>query len=65
MWSLIIVSMSVLFVAVVTWLSYFLGKTKADNAMTAGTIGFFLSFLPPLALIYLVILSLKEDTGTV
>lgn len=65
MWSLIIVSMSILFVSVVTWLSYFLGKTKSDNAKVAGAIGFFLSFLPPLALIYLVILSLKEDVDTV
>ncbi|MBU3004707.1 hypothetical protein [Paraglaciecola arctica] len=65
MWTIIIAITSLLFIATVTWLSYYLGRTKTDNPMAAGVVGFLVSFVPPVALIYLVILSLKEEVGTV
>ncbi len=65
MWNGLLVTAFVLFAATVTLISYRLGLTKSDNARVAALIGFLLSFLPPLALIYLVVLSLKEDAATV
>lgn len=55
----------VAFVAVITWLSFRLGKTKTENPTTAAVIGALLSLLPPFALIYVVVLSLKEDVAIV
>lgn len=54
-----------IFVTCMTVVSYKLGLTKTENARLSGWIGFLLSFLPPLALIYLVVLSLKDDAATV
>jgi len=65
MWSVLLLVFFVLFISVVTWLSYFLGQTKTENAKVSGIIGFLLSFIPPLGLIYLVILSLKDEVSTV
>jgi Na+-driven multidrug efflux pump len=65
MWNVILVGAFALFAATVTLVSYRLGLTKTDNARVAGLIGFLLSFLPPLALIYLVVLALKQDTAIV
>ena len=52
MWAYIVVALVVVYIAVVTWGSYKLGVAKTDNPKRAAMIGFFLSFLPPLALIY-------------
>jgi len=65
MWAMFLIVFFILFISVVTWLSYFLGQTKTENAKVSGAIRFFLSFIPPLALIYLVILSLKDEVSTV
>jgi hypothetical protein len=65
MWSLILVSAFLLFATAVTLISYRLGLTKTDSARAAALIGLLLSFLPPLALIYLAFLSLKEDVAIV
>lgn len=46
-------------------LSYKLGVNKTENPKRAAIIGFLLAFLPPLALIYLVILLLKNDSEIV
>lgn len=65
MWMIIIAVMCLLFVSTVTWLSYYLGRTKTENPVASGVIGFLLSFLPPFGLIYLIILSLKDEVATV
>jgi len=65
MWIIILTIIFVFFVSTVTWLSYYLGRTKTENPNITGLIGFFLSFVPPIGLIYLVILSLKEEVATV
>lgn len=65
MWVIIIVIMCLLFISTVTWLSYTLGCTKTENPMASGVIGFLLSFIPPIGLIYLIILSLKDEVTTV
>lgn len=65
MWVILIVIMCIFFVSTVTWLSYYLGRTKTENPIASGVTGFVLSFVPPLGLIYLVILSLKDEVTTV
>lgn len=65
MYSLILPIAFSVFVIAVTGLSYHLGRTKTDNPRVAAGIGLVLAFLPPFALIYLVILALKEDVGIV
>jgi hypothetical protein len=65
MWVTILTLIFIFFVSTVTWLSYYLGCTKTENPVISGVIGFFLSLVPPLGLIYLIILSLKEEVTTV
>lgn len=65
MFSWIITVAFLVFITVVTVLSYRLGRTKSESANVAAVIGFLLSFIPPFALIYLIVLSLKEDAATV
>jgi hypothetical protein len=65
MWIIMIAIMCLLFVSTVTWLSYYLGCSKTENPVASGVIGFLLSFVPPLGLIYLIILSLKDEVATV
>jgi hypothetical protein len=65
MWVIVIGIMFLLFVSTVTWLSYYLGRTKTENPVASGVIGFLLSFIPPIGLIYLIILSLKDEVTTV
>ena len=65
MWVMIIAIMCLLFISTVTWLSYHLGCTKTENPVASGVIGFLLSFIPPVGLIYLIILSLKDEITTV
>ncbi|ALO44347.1 hypothetical protein [Pseudoalteromonas phenolica] len=48
-------------VIVIGILSYYLGKRKTNTPKIATLIGALLSFIPPLGLIYLVILVLKND----
>ncbi|MCH2057113.1 MAG: hypothetical protein MK214_11030 [Thalassotalea sp.] len=48
-------------VIVIGILSYYLGKRKTNTPKIATLIGVLLSFIPPLGLVYLVILVLKND----
>lgn len=54
-----------LFLFFVTITSYKLGQVKTDRPKLCAVIGFLLAFFPPLALVYLVVLKLKEDTSLV
>lgn len=65
MWVIIFSLLFLLFVSTVTWLSYYLGRTKTENPIATSVIGFLLSFIPPIGLIYLIILTLKEEVTTV
>lgn len=65
MWFIFITLMFLLFVSTVTWLSYYIGCNKTENPVAAGAIGFLLSFIPPLGLIYLIILSLKDEVSAI
>jgi len=47
-----------------TVLIYFLAKKKTQTPVIATVIGFLLSLLPPIGLIYLVVLVLKNDIDT-
>ncbi|MDT0594936.1 hypothetical protein [Glaciecola petra] len=49
------------FVTTITWMSYQLAEAKAMNPVSAGAIGFFLSLLPPIGLIFVAYLALKEE----
>ena len=44
-----------------TVLTYILVKKKTETPMIATMIGFVLSFLPPISIIYLIVLVLKND----
>lgn len=50
------------FISTITWLSYKLGETKSMNAKMSSALGFFLSFIPPLALFYIGFLAFKNDS---
>ncbi len=49
------------FIIIVSVISFYLGKRKTTNPKLTSLIGALLSFIPPLALIYLVVLVLKRD----
>ncbi|RTR33241.1 hypothetical protein EKG39_05695 [Shewanella atlantica] len=56
----------ILFTAVVVGiLSFYLGKRKTQTPILATIIGIILSFIPPLALVYLAALVLKNDVETI
>lgn len=65
MWSVFIFLTYIAFLLFVMGMSYKLGQTKTDNPRFAALIGFFLALFPPFGLIYLAVLAIKEDTGTV
>ena len=65
MYSLIFFVAFILFLVFVTWSAYRLGQSKTENARTAAMIGFVLAFFPPFALVYLLILLLKNDSAIV
>jgi len=46
---------------VITGFSFYLGKRKTQNVKTTTFIGFLLSFIPPLGLIFIAVLALKND----
>jgi len=52
------------FAIVMAVICYFLGKRKTNNPLLAAFIGAVFSLVPPVAFIYLAILSLKEDLDT-
>jgi len=65
MFATLIIVLGIAFITAVTWASYTLGKTKTENARVAGIIGFMLCFIPPFALIYLVVLLVKPEVDVV
>ncbi|WP_241242387.1 hypothetical protein [Thalassotalea sp. G2M2-11] len=56
---------AILYLIIITVLSYRLGKTKTDNPKMAAIIGFILACLPPFALIYLAVLVFKDEVSVV
>lgn len=59
------IAVALIYITCVTVLSYKLGMNKTENAKRAAIIGFLLSFIPPLALIYIAVLLLKQDSDIV
>ena len=51
----------ILFVPLVGFLSFYLGTLKTTSPKVIGLVGVVLSIVPPLGLIYLGALALKED----
>ncbi len=49
------------FILLITLISYFLGKKKTTTPKMTTLIGFLLAFIPPLGLIYIAFLVLKDD----
>ena len=50
-------------VIVISGLSYYLGKRKTQNVKTTTFIGFLLSFMLTLGLIFVAVLALKNDVS--
>ena len=50
-----------IFISTVTWLSYQLADAKEMNPISAGFIGFVLSLVPPVGLVYIAYLAFKKD----
>ena len=57
----LIVQIVVLLAVLMPIMSYYLGKRKTETPIFAAVIGLFTAFIPPLALIYLIVLVLKPD----
>ncbi len=45
--------------------SYYLGKRKTETPKVVAAIGFFSAIIPPLALIYLMVLVFKKDINPI
>ncbi|MCB1052627.1 MAG: hypothetical protein KDC71_18645 [Acidobacteria bacterium] len=52
-------------IGLITLMSFQLGKKKTEIPKATATIGFFLSLFPVFGLVYLAVLALNEDAGTV
>lgn len=52
------------FMSLIGILSYYLGRRKTNTPVLATFIGILLAFIPPLALIYLIVLVIKADVKT-
>ncbi|HAS13865.1 MULTISPECIES: hypothetical protein [Idiomarina] len=50
-----------IFIPIIVILSYYLGKRKTQTPKLATLIGLILAFIPPLALIYVAALVIKND----
>lgn len=48
-------------IVIATVLTFFLAKRKTQTPIIATVIGFILSFIPPVSMIYLIVLVLKND----
>jgi hypothetical protein len=48
-------------IVIATILTFFLAKRKTQTPIIATIIGFILSFIPPVCMIYLIVLVLKND----
>ena len=50
-----------LFVFILPIIFYYLGKIKTQNPILTAITGLFCAFIPPVALIFLIVLILKDD----
>jgi len=53
-----------LFALIMGGVCYYLGRRKTQTPILAGFLGVVLTFIPPLGLIYLVVLVLKKDVSS-
>ncbi len=51
----------VIWAFIATILTYMLAKRKTETPILATIIGFFAAFIPPISMIYIIILVLKND----
>lgn len=51
----------IVWVMLITFLSYKLAIRKTKSVELVSTIGFFLAFIPPLAIIFILVLVFKKD----
>ncbi|RUO39124.1 hypothetical protein CWE22_10205 [Pseudidiomarina aestuarii] len=51
----------ILFMIVTIIVTYLLGKRKTQNAGWAAFVGFLTAFVPPIALLYMIVLVMKKD----
>ena len=63
--SILLPIIGITFISLMTWASYNLGLRKTDDPKKAAMIGFFLSFIPPFAVIYVAVLLMKNDIDIV
>ena len=49
------------FAIIMATVCFYLGKRKTQTPIIASVIGFFSALIPPLAIIYLIVLVLKKD----
>lgn len=54
----------VVFILLVGYVSYLLGRKKTQNPVLTGVVGALLALVPPLGLIYLAVLALKKETSS-
>jgi ABC-type proline/glycine betaine transport system permease subunit len=50
---------------IVALVSYYLGKRKTETPKLVAAIGFFSAIIPPLALVYLMVLVFKKDINQI
>ena len=53
-----------LFALIMGAVCYYLGRRKTQTPVLAGLLGVVLSLIPPFALVYFVVLLLKNDAGS-
>lgn len=53
-----------IWIILITGLTFYLAKRKTENPRIASILGFLTSLLPPLALIYIIVLVQKSDIVT-
>jgi hypothetical protein len=51
------------FISTITWLSYKLAETRTSRPKLYALAGFVLSFVPPVALVFIAFLAFKEEFG--
>ncbi len=56
--------MVILFALIMGAICYYLGRRKTQTPVLAGLLGVVLSIIPPLGLVYLAVLVLKNDVGS-
>lgn len=51
----------IVFAVIMALVTFYLGKRKTETPILASIIGFFSALIPPLALVYLIVLICKKD----